>query len=78
MLINKRYFFELCEYAEAPLMTSEKQAAGHASDMTGRFVNPRKFKMLAAERALPLTKHQEEIMDMLERIEYLRRTNKRG
>lgn len=78
MLINKRYFFELCEYAEVPLLTSEKQAAGHASDLTGRYIEPKKFLRLTKERNIPITKHQEEIMDMLQRIEYIRRSNQRG
>ena len=78
MLVNKRYFFELCEYAEAPLIAAEKKVAGEATDETGRFIDPKVFLRKAAIRCMPVTKHQEEILDLLQRIEYIRRTNKRG
>lgn len=78
MLVNKRYFFELCEYIEAPLIATEKKLAGKATDETGRYIDPEVFLRKAAINKMPVTKHQEEILDLLQRVEYIRRANMRG
>ena len=55
-MISKRYLLDMCEYADVPLMDSEKKLIGECTTNNGRMVNVGKFLEKSRACALPVTR----------------------
>ena len=73
--ISKRLFILLCDHIGITLLESEKEILGKCTDETGRKINPFRFIREMEKAGLPLTRHTLEVIEMLIKVEYMRRGN---
>lgn len=77
-MISKRLYLSMCEHIDIPFTQSEWKIVGMSTDETGRFLNTDKYLTEMKRQGQHVTNNQLFVMNVLKRLDEIRRSNKRG